>query len=591
MSEESPFESCCAIPKEQINVNHTKTQTLLYRSFMHGEHDSFKEHMENPNPIHQNFDGSLAEGIELVISRRRTLSDVAPTLIILLKNGAKLARNYLAMPGRMTPYHVICRWPGDHHELLELMIKNSGRTLIDAIDDNKCTALIYAVRNANIKCVEILIANRADVNVILRHKPDFTYMTPGVEGPLITSMKLWHLFSPYPYGTMMGIFDLLLDSGADVNKPCYYHNRTPIMYAVALENIYCFKKLIEKGAQVNSTDRAGQTLWALAAGVGSVDVLKCLLEDHGVDKNSIDEHGLSVLYWAVSSGNIEAVRYVLKQGVTMTSFVPQDCVEACKKCGTNVACHYLNATQLEADPYVLAIRSNMLDVVRLMDEYGCELNKSPEVLSYAIRANSVEVVDYLLCNYKYPLNYEYTDKYNDYRLNFDHQTFLSTACEAQSVEVVQLLLDHGADPNKKYCVDKCPGVMNVVINELSVEAIACFIREGVNVNTRSYHPSLGIVLPFELAVSKNHIPAAEMLLVAGCSGGVHRWENNHTLNGRQILLKKWNVHKNNVLPLKQRCRMVILNHLCPQADEKITELPLPSQIIKYLRIPELDDIM
>ena len=57
----------------------------------------------------------------------------------------------------------------------------------------------------------------------------------------------------------------------------------------------------------------------------------------------------------------------------------------------------------------------------------------------------------------------------------------------------------------------------------------------------------------------------------------------------QEILMKWNVHKNNVLPLKQRCRMVILNHLCPQGYKKITELPLPRQLIKYLSIPELDD--
>ena len=272
-------------------------------------------------------------------------------------------------------------------------------------------------------------------------------------------------------------------------------------------------------------------------------------------------------------------------------------MEACRKCGENVACHYPNATQLATGPYVLAIRSNMLDIVKLMVEYGCELYKSPEILSYAIRANSVKVVDYLLCNYKYPLNYEYSDKYSDSSLNSDHQTFLSTSYEAQSVEVVQLLLDHGADPNKKYCVDKCPGVMNVVINEFSVhvEAIAGFIREGVNVNTRSNFSIIGIVLPFELAVYMNRIPAAEMLLVAGCSRGVHSLDNNDAIivHGRQKqeLLKKCNVHKNNVLPLKQRCRMVILNHLCPRADKKITELPLPSQIIKYLSITELDDII
>ena len=193
------------------------------------------------------------------------------------------------------------------------------------------------------------------------------------------------------------------------------------------------------------------------------------------------------------------------------------------------------------------------------------------------------------------MNYEYIEKYNDSRLNSDHQTFLNIACEEQSVKMVKLLLKHGADPNKKCCTEKCLSVINIAIYDRHVDVLACLIRGGVNVNTRSYYPDIGVVLPFEAAVYKNHIYAAEMLLVYGCSRGINSLDNNcaHKTNiGAKMneLLKEWNVHKNNVLPLKQRCRMVILNHLCPQAEKKIKELPLPPQLIKYLGIPELDDI-
>ena len=593
MNKRTPFKRCSAVSREQIRVKHTKTLTLLQASFMHGEHETFKEHVEN-NPEHQNLYGSLKRGIELVISKRRTMSDVAPTLITLLQNGAQWDCDHLIMSGGITPYHVICRSNGDHHELLELMIKELRRTLLNAKDDVGCTALMYAVLNANIKCVKCLIANEADVNLI-NNKPNVIHMTTVVTGPLIDSINLLHPSSRHSYNTMMGIFDVLLGSGADVNKPCF--GRVAIMEAAALGNVNCVEKLLQKGAQVNYTDKIGETVWRLAVRAGSVDVLKLLIEDNGIDKNSTDEKGLSLLYWAVHSGNIEAVRYLLKQEVTMTSFVPQECVEACRKCGTNVSCHYPDATQIKIDPSVLAIRFNMLDIVRLMNEYGCQLYKYPEILSYAIRENNVQLVDYLLSNYKYPLNYEYIEKYNDSRLNSDHQTFLNIACEEQSVKMVKLLLKHGADPNKKCCTEKCPNVINVVIYDRHVDVLACLIRGGVNVNTRCYHArmSMGRVLPFEIALYKNHIYAAEMLLVAGCSRGVHSWNNNHTLKvniGREMqeLLKEWSVHKNNVLPLKQRCRMVILNHLCPQADKKITELPLPPQLIKYLSIPELDDI-
>ena len=596
MSKESQFKS--SLSKEQIRVNHSTTQTLLDASFMHGQHDAFKEHMEN-NPVHHNLDGSLADGIELVMSKKRTLSDVAPTLIILLQNGAKWNRDDLIMPGRMTPYHVICRSIGDHKELLELMIKELGRSLLNVKDDDECTALMYAVRNANIQCVERLIAIGADVNLI-NNKPKFTSML----GPLIDSIRSLHPKSRHSYNTMMDIFDLLLDSGADVNIPCHLQNRTPILYAADVGDANCVEKLIQKGAQINCSDRVGHTVWTLAACAGSVDVLKFLIEDNGIDKNSIDKNGCSILLWAVGSGNIKVARYLLTLGVKMTSFVPQECVEACKNCGTNVSCHY-NHAPMRTDPYVRAIIVYRLDVVRLMDEHGCQLGKSPEILSIAIHTQSVEVVEYLLCNYKYPLNYGYTEKYNDVGSISDHQTFLSKACETQSVKIVKLLLERGADPNKKYCAEKCPPVINVAIYQRHVKHLACFIRGGVNVNTRSHYSGrfctwgpgdIGVVLPFEAAVYEKNIYAAEMLLVAGCSRGIHCLDDICAPKAKiepemQELLKEWDVHKNNVLPLQQRCRMVILNHLCPQADKKIKELPLPPQIIKYLNIPELDDIV
>ena len=112
----------------------------------------------------QDLDGSLALCIELVISKKQTMSDVAPTLKMLLQYGAKWDGDDL--PGKNTPYHVICQSTGDHYEILDLMINEIGPNLLDTKDNYERTALMCAVHNANIKCVETLIANKADVNVI-----------------------------------------------------------------------------------------------------------------------------------------------------------------------------------------------------------------------------------------------------------------------------------------------------------------------------------------------------------------------------------------------------------------------------------------
>ena len=160
--------------------------------------------------------------------------------------------------------------------------------------------------------------------------------------------------------------------------------------------------------------------------------------------------------------------------------------------------------------------------------------------------------------------------------------------------MVKLLLEHGADPNIKH--GQCVSAINVAIYERHVEFIARFIRGGVNVNAKFLHRGIGVVLPIDVAVWHDHIYAAQLLVVSGSSFGKFSWPKEHKCKADiapdvQELLEEWDVCTNNFLPLKQRCRMVILNHLSPQADEKIKELPLPPLLIKYLSIPELDDII
>ena len=110
--------------------------------------------------------------------------------------------------------------------------------------------------------------------------------------------------------------------------------------------------------------------------------------------------------------------------------------------------------------------------------------------------------------------------------------------------------------------------------------IARLLRSGVYVNTRSQSGHTDVVLPFEAAVRRGNTYAAEMILIYGSSRGVHSLISKHKLKADihpnlQELLKECEVNKNNVLPLKQRCWMAILNQLCPQADKKINVLHLP----------------
>ena len=467
-----------------------------------------------------------------------------------------------------------------------------------SVSDDHLIALMYAVHGANLKWVEALIADGTDANKCVnllgfQYMPAVTDTFREEESSLIAAIKLLHPKSQCSSDKMMEIFDVLLNSVADVNKLCPLSQRTPIMYAVAFGNVKCVEKLIYKGAALYIADKFGDTVWTLAVKAGNVNVLKCLIEDHGIDKNSVDRHGSKILYSAVRSGNIEVVRYLLNLGVTVTRYISQKRqAQTCDGCNVDQSCYSIYQRQLEDAPYMEAIGKNMPEVVKLLEKHGCQLYKFDEALIHAVQMDSVDVVEYLLCNHKYSLNKEYFARYGDGR-QYPHQTLLMLACERNSVKSVKLILEQGGDPRIKRCTDKSPSAINLAIHRVHVEILAHLIRGGVDVNTRSQCEYTGVVLPFEDAVCHNFFKAAELLLLYGCSCGVHSFNNKHYLKTNihpnlQKLLNRWEVDKNNVLPLKQRCRMVILNHLCPQADKKINELHLPTPLIQYLTIPEFD---
>ena len=482
----------------------------------------------------------------------------------------------------------------------------------NSVSDEQTNALIDAVHDANLKQVEALLADGADANTCVNRPgssiiPAVAIIHTEELSPLIAAIELLHPTTPhdtpachpttpYPSDMMMEIFDVLLNSVDDVNIPCPGTHRTPVMHAAAAGNVRCVEQLIYKGAALHTTDKFGEMVWTLAAKKGRLDVLRCLIEDHGIDKNSMNNKGFSMLYFAVCSRNKEVVRYLLNLGVTVASYVPQKRrAETCESCHQNIYRHSIYEMQVRGDPYVAAISKNVPEVVKLFEEHGCQLYQSDEVLSYAVNVNSVEVVEYLLGKHKYSLNNEYSGHCLGVEI-YPHQTILMSACNEVNLKSIELLLEHGANPNMKRCADKCFSAINILIEYGRFEMTARLIRSGANVNTRFESAFTGVGLPFEVAVSINDTYEAEILLVYGSSCGVHSLKGKHKLKSNlhpniREFLKEREVDKNKVLPLKQRCRMVILNHLCPQADLKINELHLPPLLVQYLSIPEIDCII
>ena len=594
MSIETKADSRISLPEWLMDKSNTRTRSLFKDSVFNDATNTFREHLKKELVQPDILDECMMFGLQVVQRQDREMHSVAPTLQILLQFGAQWKDGTL-LEHQMTPYHLICKSIGDHYELLDLLIKTSGRTLIDTKDKETFTALLYAAQNANINCVRTLITHGADVNITTCNNYSQIRWHVCEGGPKIKTqcsplvVTLASLVDKRTQSTIITIeiLDLLLESGADVNLPSSKSGASPINIAIFHRNVECIVKLIRKGAQLNTTTSANYFVWAKAASLGSVEILKCMFEN-GLDKDCIDPlHSKNLLSYAVESKSVAAVRYLVDLGVTFPNFTPKREFKLCSICETKIL--HFNDHDLR-DPCMQAVRYTNPELVQLLKEHDNQSFKSFKALQNAVSSSNLGTVEYLLSKYTYPIN----DEYMAYYSGETCLVLLNESCSKDKVEITKLLLDHGADPNKKICNGKGSSVLIEATYRSHAAIIALFIRNGVDINFRSYDRNNGYVLPFEASILNDRLYAAEMLLVSGCSCGVYSLGSSDLSNIKsdlKDLMEKWHVQENNVIPLKQQCRRMLLNLLSPQADRKIMKLPLPSGVIRYLSISELDDIL
>ena len=576
------------LPEDAASGRSTTSCSLSATSLFDLDNKDLKEHLMNNQVQQSMLDEYLLSGFQMVQKKNRELRQVAQSLKLLLEFGAKW-KDGVMLEEQMTPHHLICQCNGDNHELLDLIITCFDGKLINNKSHDGSTALLYAVQSANLQCAKSLIANGANVNL---EDDIYSSAQPTQQSLIVTTIEMMQPDSGYSLTVMTDILDLLLDNGVNVNKLYGPFKQWPIEYAITEDNVQCVKKLIEKGARLDSIVNGNVCVWSEIACMGNVELVKCML-DHGVDKECTDLEGNSLLSYVVLSGDIEAIRYVLDLGVTMTSCATHASEISCKQCGNNRLLIDTTADETVQDPHMIACEFKTVDVVQLLEESGNQNFKSMITLRHAVIHESFNVVKYLLEEYNYPLNVEYARKCDD---KIDYRNILIEACSHESDRVIELLLDHDADPNHSICEQNCPTALTTAIIHQHVDVVAEFIEHGVDINCRSYDQRHGNVLPFEAAILYNNKSAAEMLLVSGCTCGVFSLDTAHKFKvdvdpELEKLMKEWNVQENNVTSLQIQCRRMILKHLCPNAYMKIYECSLPRIIVKYLSILELDNII
>jgi ankyrin repeat protein len=202
---------------------------------------------------------------------------------------------------------------------------------------NSSAQLIAVVKKGDIKAIEALINEGADVNKEEKGKT-----------PLCMAVSLENL----------EVVRLLLDKGADVNKESSKFVYNPLGLALHRNNLDIVRLLLDKGADVNKTSNGVSNLYTAVQSKNLEMVILLLNKGADVNNGFITKKGISCspLYTAVEKQNFDMVSLLIERGADVNiGFI-------INKSGTNIS------------PIALAVAKRNLEIAKLLIESGADIN-------------------------------------------------------------------------------------------------------------------------------------------------------------------------------------------------------------------------
>ncbi|KAF5228690.1 hypothetical protein FAUST_10920 [Fusarium austroamericanum] len=328
-----------------------------------------------------------------------------------------------ADPNLPGPKHML--WPSTYQSACLQVLLNHGA------DPKKAPGIMeLAVSVNNIESVKILLNAKVDPNL----KKD------GVYTPLCTSIR----------DNRPDIFHLLLANKADPNVPA---SEYPAFKCITHNRLQYLPRLVEAGANLSSPKGIVET----AISVNNMEALTWLLEK-GMNPNDKNPKGHSPLTTAIRENRIEMVDYLLNNGAD-PNVRGQDWPVCMAVRNPPILKRILSVL---AEPRAfkgvmeMAVVANQLESVKLLINAGVSVeDKNGGVfspLTSAIREDRKDIVWYLI-----------NEGGADINAPGEHLPVVKALRRYRGDgEILEFLLEHGADPNKVY--RGWNGVMQAVEN-------------------------------------------------------------------------------------------------------------------------------
>ena len=207
--------------------------------------------------------------------------------------------------------------------------------------------------------------DRDAVRALIRQKADVNATDSDGAGPLHWAVRSGD----------DGIVSMLLDAGADAVKATRL-GVTPLALAAAGGNAATLEALIRAGADPNTASREGETVLMTAARAGNLAAVRALLA-HGANSNAVEKwQGQTALMWAASANRADIVKALLDAGaspnVAATAFPGQPRLPRGE--GIAIQSAHSNFPKGGLTALHFAAREGALEAVRALADGRADLN-------------------------------------------------------------------------------------------------------------------------------------------------------------------------------------------------------------------------
>ncbi|KAI9834920.1 MAG: hypothetical protein M1819_002643 [Sarea resinae] len=457
---------------------------------------------------------------------------------ILLREGADANAPALGLYGRTAIQAAVgAEIKAGKVELIRLLIGHGGNINASAGDEHGMTALQEAASLGDTELVRALIDFGADVNAPAGRDHGRTALQAAAAG-----------------SETIDLLKYLLKLGAKVNAPAALHGYTALQAAVNNEarsdSLLMARTLLDAGANVNASGGSAGTALEIAvrwsskeivhmlilegadpnapppligegrkrsaleeaAYMGDLGMMDMLIHAGGnVNASAISTPGMA-LRAAAGSNSLIAFDRLLDLGADVNALDPDSGLTALEQAvEANNEAFVWHLTEKGASPSAKALeicsrRPNPLIVqvllnARAKDRHFIERGATQAVKS-AVESGSIEIVQMLL-----NAGADVNDQWDDER------TALQRAVQKNNNDMVQLLMEAGADVNAPGFGSFGRTALQEAAENGNMHLVRLFLQKGADINAPA--SSCGGVTALQAAAIKGHANIALLLLKAG----------------------------------------------------------------------------